>query len=105
LNAICLYIDHHVNSAITEGLRLRDVDCLTAEDDFREDWEDEELLERATSLERAFVTQDEDFLVLAAEWNEASRSFSGIIYSHQLRITIGQAIRDIEMVCKADVCG
>jgi len=31
--AIKLYMDHHVPRAITEGLRLRGVDVLTAEDD------------------------------------------------------------------------
>lgn len=28
------------------------------------------------------------------------RPFSGVIYAHQLPVSIGEAIRDIEMICK-----
>ena len=82
MSDVRLYIDHHVSSAITEGLRSRNIDCLTAEEDLREAWHDEDLLQRATSLGRAIVTQDEDFLAIGAKWNNANRNFAGIVYSH-----------------------
>lgn len=53
-----LYMDHHVPAAITEGLRSRGVDVLTALDDGTEEFEDPPLLQRATELDRVLFTQD-----------------------------------------------
>jgi hypothetical protein len=47
---LSLYMDHHVPSAITAGLRLRAVDVLTVAEDGSAMLEDEPLLDRATSL-------------------------------------------------------
>jgi hypothetical protein len=65
--SIAFYMDHHVPSAVTRGLRLRGVDCLTAEDDGRADFADPLLLDRATDLGRVIFTQDRDFLAIGAE--------------------------------------
>lgn len=43
-----LYLDHNVNRAITQGLRLREVDVLTAYEDASHLLPDPELLDRAT---------------------------------------------------------
>lgn len=34
----------------------------------------------------------------ATERQELGIGFSGVIYAHQLRITIGQAIRDLQLI-------
>jgi hypothetical protein len=47
-----LYMDHHVPSAITRGLRHRGIDVLTAEEDQTAQWDDERLLRQATELGR-----------------------------------------------------
>ena len=44
---LALYIDQNVPRAITTGLRLRNVDVLTAFEDGASDVEDPELLDRA----------------------------------------------------------
>ena len=93
-------MDHHVPSAITRGLRRCGVDVLTAEEDGAADWDDELLLERATRLGRTIFTQDDDLLVIGHQWQGAGREFAGIVYAHQLGITIGQAIRDLELIAK-----
>ncbi|MBW3597222.1 MAG: DUF5615 family PIN-like protein [Planctomycetes bacterium] len=98
--AVPLYMDHHIPSAITEGLQRRGIDVLTAQDDGRAAEDDDAVLERATSLGRAVFSQDEDFLVLAHNWLETGREFAGVIYAHQLKITIGQAVRDLEAIAK-----
>ena len=36
-----------------------------------------------------------------AKWIREGRTFSGIIYAHQLRITIGQMVGDLEMIARA----
>ncbi len=98
--SVGLYMDHHVPAAITRGLRRCDVDVLTAEEDGAADWDDERLLERATHLGRIIFTQDDDLLAIGRQWQNSGREFAGIVYAHQLRITIGQAIRDLELIAK-----
>ncbi len=93
-----LYMDHHVASAISLGLQYRGIDVLTAEQDQTADWDDEPLLQRATELGRIAFTQDDDFLAIGHRWQRAGRDIAGIVYAHQLRITIGQAVRDLELI-------
>ena len=96
--SIGLYMDHHVDAAITDGLRRRGVDVLTCRDDGTTTWEDERLLERATILGRLFFSQDDDLLVIARRWQAEGRSFGGLAYGHQLDLSIGEAIRDLELI-------
>ena len=48
--SINLYIDVHVRRAVTRGLRLRDVDVITAQEDGADEFADGELLNRATQI-------------------------------------------------------
>ena len=92
------YLDHHVPVAIAVGLRQRQIDVLTAQEDGRADWEDDRLLERAFDLGRVVFTQDRDFLVSAADWQRQHRDFAGMVYGHQLRVTIGGAVHDLALI-------
>jgi hypothetical protein len=94
-------MDHCVNAAITEGLRRRAVDVLTAYEDGSASLDDEKILERALVLGRTLFSQDDDLLAITYQWLQARRDFAGLVYAHQLKITIGQAIRDLEMIAKA----
>lgn len=96
--SVPFYMDHHVHAAITAGLRGRGVDVLTAHEDGHAQADDGVVLQRATSLGRAVFTQDDDFLALAHEWLDAGRKFTGVVYAHQLNITIGQAINELELI-------
>jgi hypothetical protein len=89
-------MDVHVPSAITEGLRLRGVEVLTSQADGTRRLSDTALLDRATTLERILFTRDEDLLREAAQRQERGMAFAGVIYAHQLKVTIGQCIRDLE---------
>ena len=51
-----LYMDEHVHSGITDGLRQRGVDVLTVQEDDREGTPDPELLDWATELGRVLFT-------------------------------------------------
>lgn len=97
---VLLYMDHHVKAAITDGLRRRGVDVLTCLEDGTDQADDEQILQRASQLGRAEFTQDDDFLVLADKWLKQGREFAGVIFAEQLGITIGQAIRDLELIAK-----
>ena len=90
-----LYMDHYVDTAVTEGIRLSGVDVLTCR---RCPWDDERLLERATQLGRVLFSQDNDLLAIAHRWQRTNRSFAGLVYGHQLDLSIGQAIRDLELI-------
>jgi hypothetical protein len=59
------------------------------------------LLQRATELDRVLVSQDEDLLREGAMRLREGKAFSGVIYAHQLRITIGQLVQDLELIAGA----
>ena len=99
--AVSLYMDHHVPKAITVGLRLRGIDVVTALEDGADQLDDEVLLKRAHEVGRALFTQDDDLLEEAAKCQREGISFSGVIYGHQLRVTIGICIRDLEIIAKS----
>lgn len=98
-------MDHHVPKAITVGLRLRNVDVITALEDGADQFEDDVLLKRAHELGRALFTQDDDLLEEAAKCQREGIPFSGVIYAHQLRVTIGVCIQDLEVIAKSGETG
>jgi Domain of unknown function (DUF5615) len=93
-------MDHHVPRAITNGLRLRGVDVLTANEDRTSELPDPELLDRATELGRVLFTQDDDLLTEATQRQRQGQTFSGVIYAHQLRTSIGDCVRDLELIVR-----
>lgn len=93
-------MDHHVPRAVTEGLRQRGVDVLTAHEDDRAKAEDDILLARSSELERVLYSQDDDLLVITHEWLRTGIEFAGLIYSYQLNTTVGRAVRDLELMAK-----
>jgi hypothetical protein len=99
--SVGLYMDVHVPAAITRGLLLRGVDVLAAQIDGTAELPDAALLDRATELGRPLFSQDEDLLVEATLRQGNGRHFSGVIYGHQLELTIGRAIRDLELLAQA----
>lgn len=99
--SIALYMDEHVHRAITVGLRLRNVDVLTAQEDNRRNTPDPVLLDRATELQRVMFSQDEDMLAEAHHRQTEDIPFSGVVYAHQLRVTIGTCVHDLELIAKA----
>ncbi len=97
---LALYMDEHVHRSITIGLRLRQIDVMTVQEDGRTGSRDAEILDRAMEIERILFTQDDDFLVEAQRRQAAGIDFSGIIYAHQLGISIGNCIRDLELIAQ-----
>jgi uncharacterized protein with PIN domain len=103
--ALSFYFDQHVPAAIANALRLRGVDVLQALADRHDQADDERLLLRATALGRVLFTQDEDLLALAHRYQAESRHFAGVVYAHQMRVSIGKCIADLEMISKASSPG
>jgi Domain of unknown function (DUF5615) len=97
---LAFLMDHHLHSAITEGLRRRDIDVLTAFEDGRSESHDEELLERATLLQRIFVSQDQDLLRITAAWQRSGREYAGVAFGIQKDLHIGATIEYLELIAK-----
>ena len=95
-----LYMDVHVHQAITDGLRQRGVDVLTAQEDETTRFNDTDLLHRATRLGRVLFTNDRDFLALVAARQQRGEPFSGVIYAPQ-STQLGRVVQDLELCALA----
>lgn len=99
--AIKLYMDHHVPRAITVGLRLRGVDVIISLEDGTSEIDDPELLDRTGELGRVLFTQDDDLLAEATKRQRSGIPFVGVVYAHQLKVSIGTCVEDLEIIAKA----
>ena len=99
--AIKLYMDHNVPRAITAGLKAAGVDIITSYENGTQELTDPELLDRAMEMDRVLFTRDYHLLQEAVKRQRNGKAFAGIIYTHQLRISIGRCIRDLEIIAKA----
>ena len=96
--SLALYMDVHMRRAVIEALRERRVDVLTAQADGTTELLDPALLDRAAELRRVLFSQDEDLLAEAARRQRDDIPFAGVVYAHQLRVTIGQCVNDLELI-------
>lgn len=99
--SVALYMDVHVPRPITRGLRRAGVDVLTAQEDGTAQWDDPDLLDRATELARVLFSQDEDLLSEAAKRQRSGVRFGGVIFAPQLALSLGQFIEELEILAKA----
>ena len=98
---IALYMNANVPRAVTNGLRLRGVDVLTAQQDGSASLSDSDLLDRAGALQRVVFSFDDDLLAIATRRQREGIPFSGVIYAHPLHSSIGTCIHDLEIIAKA----
>ena len=62
--------------------------------------DDDPLLDRANSLGRVLFSQDQDLLAIAHRRLQAGLAFAGVVYAHQLGISVGQGVRELELIAK-----
>lgn len=79
---------------------LRGADVLTAQEDGRRQVPDDVLLDRATELHRVLFSQDEDLLIEANRRQREGIPFAGVVYAHQLDLSIGACVRELEFIAK-----
>ncbi len=89
------YADEHFRGAITAGLRLCGMDVATPQERKFTGQPDEAQLAIASAEGRLMLTNDQDFLAIHAAWRTAGKSHAGIVYWHQDKYPIGEAIRRI----------
>jgi Domain of unknown function (DUF5615) len=99
--SVALYMDVHIPQAITDQLRRRGVDVLTAVEDGANQLPDEDLLERARVLRRVVFTHDTRFKARAEDWQRQGRPFAGLLFGRQVGATIGKYVADLELIAKA----
>lgn len=95
-----LYFNHNVNRAVTQGLRLRGVDILTALEDGAHRLPDSELLDRATALDRVLFSCDRDLVLQARRRQSDGVRLTGVIFAPQT-LPIGPCVEQLELVAKA----
>ena len=91
-------MDVHVRRAITNALRLRGIAVLTAQEDGTAEFNDPDLLDRAGVLDRVLFSQDDDLLREAAVRQSTGQPFAGVIYAHQLGLSVGRCIDDLALL-------
>jgi hypothetical protein len=52
-------------------------------------------------LGRVLFSRDTDLLTEATARQRGGRSFAGVVYAHQLQVTIGQCIDDLKIIATA----
>jgi hypothetical protein len=95
---IRLYMDENVRGPITAQLRQRGFDVMRAQDDIPPGTPDSEVLSRASQLNRVLYSEDDDLLAEAVYRQRKGISFVGVIYGHQTRVSIGQAVSDLDFL-------
>lgn len=94
-------MDVHVPRSIVTALRRRGVDVLTAQEDGSARIDDPALMDRATELNKVLFSQDDDLLQEAARRQTERINFSGLIYTHQLRLSISECVEDLALLAQA----
>lgn len=90
---IKLYMDENISKPISEGLRRRGLDVLTAQEAGMLGSSDEAQLNFATREGRVIFTHDSDFLRLHA----SGVAHKGIVYAQQ-QIPIGKIISGLMLI-------
>ena len=98
---VSFYMDVHVPRAITEQLRLRAVDVVAATEEGTNQLPDDQLLETASTLGRVVFTHDHRFRAMAEQWQRDGRQFAGLAFGPAEGASVGQYVRDLEIVAKA----
>jgi predicted nuclease of predicted toxin-antitoxin system len=91
-------LDEHLPKALAIGLRLRGIEVSMAYAEGVDGFSDVELLHYATNHNMVLISQDDDLLVIAADLQTQGIAFSGVIYSHQRQLSVGELVRDLELV-------
>jgi len=99
--SVKFYMDVHIPYTMTEELRIRGVDVLTAQQDGTRRLPDAALLDRANELGRILVTEDKDFLKEAAIRQRNNLPFNGIIFISTSSASLGECIAELELIANA----
>ena len=89
------YADARVVFGLVQALRQRGIAVVRVQDRGRERADDTDLLDEALADERVMLTNDTDFLALAAERGRRQERFAPIFFWPQQHRSIGQLVQSI----------
>lgn len=89
------FADEHVHDGVVQALRLRGVGVVTVREQGMESTPDPVVLEAALRQKRVLLTNDTDFLAIAAEQQTAGKPFAPILFWPQQRRSIGEVVRAV----------
>jgi len=89
------YADEHVPSAVVQALRLRGMDVVFVQDRQGEGTDDADVLAESLRDRRILLTNDTDFLVLAAQLSKRNEPFAPVFFWPQKRRRVGEIVRRI----------
>ncbi|HXH10815.1 MAG TPA: DUF5615 family PIN-like protein [Alphaproteobacteria bacterium] len=89
------YADEHVVFGLVQALRQREMDVVCVQERGREQADDADLFYGALADERVTLTNNTDFLALAAERAARRERFAPIFCWPQQRRSIGQLVQSI----------
>ena len=87
--------DAHVVFGLVQALRQRGMDVIRLQDCGCKQADDIDLLDATLAADRGMLTNDTDFLVLAAERGVRQERFAAIFFWPQQRRSIGQFVQSI----------
>lgn len=88
------FMDEHYPAAVTQGLRQRGLDVLTAQDAGRSSLPDPDQLAFARAEDRVTVTFDADYLAL----HQSGIDHAGIAWCPQEKYRIGTLVQLLELL-------
>lgn len=91
---IRFHLDENIDGAIALGLRRRGVDVTTTAEAELAGSTDQEQLAHCVGTGRVMFTMDTDFLAV----HSTNQNHPGIVFAHQQRTSIGDAIRGILLI-------
>ena len=89
------YADEHMVFGLVQALRQRGMDVVRVQERGRGQADDADLLNEALTDERVMLTNDTDFLALAAERAARQERFAPIFFWPQQCRSIGQLVQSI----------
>ncbi len=92
--AVRLYLDENITPKVAVQLRRRGVDSISVHELGLTGDTDVNHLKRATEMQRALVTADTDFLIMASQGVQ----HAGIIFGIQEQLAIGDWVNRLEMI-------
>jgi hypothetical protein len=102
------YADENVAHAVVQALRKRGMDVVTVSDRARRGANDASLLAESLADERILLTNDQDFLALAASAASQHVVFAPIFYWPQQERRVGELvnriIQEASQLSYADAC-
>ena len=89
------FADEHVVFAIVQALRSRGMDVVTVQERGQEGTDDADLLAEALREQRVMLTNDTDFLALAARCASRGETFAPIFFWPQKKRRVGDVVRAV----------